>query len=123
MEAYLPQASRGALARLLPFQASTARLAEVQAYLTRDVAIRAGLAVAAIYTVYLSGLVIYRLFLSPLAKFPGPKIAAVTSYYELYYDVIHKGKYIFQIEKMHDKYGIFLLSFNNSLPTLSQESC
>jgi hypothetical protein len=107
----------------MPSQASTASLAEVQAYLTRDVAIRAGLAVAAIYTVYLSGLVIYRLFFSPLAKFPGPKIAAVTSYYELYYDVIHKGKYIFQIEKMHDKYGIFLLSFNNCLPILSQESC
>ncbi|KAL2859546.1 cytochrome P450 [Aspergillus pseudodeflectus] len=105
MEAYLPQASREALARLLPSQASTARLAEVQAYLTRDVAVRAGLAVAAIYVVYLAGLVFYRLYFSPLAKFPGPRIAAVTGYYELYYDVIHKGQYIFQIEKMHDKYG------------------
>ncbi|KAL2830450.1 cytochrome P450 [Aspergillus cavernicola] len=77
----------------------------MQAYLTQDVILRAAIAVGSIYAVYLSSLVIYRLFFSPLAKFPGPRIAAASSYYELYYDVIHKGKYIFQIEKMHDKYG------------------
>ncbi|KAL4933790.1 cytochrome P450 [Aspergillus undulatus] len=104
MEAYFPQTTRDALAGLLPSQMS-GRFPEMPAYLTQDVLLRAAGAVGAIYAIYISGLVIYRLFLSPLAKFPGPKIAAMTSYYELYYDVIHKGKYIFQIEKMHDKYG------------------
>lgn len=49
--------------------------------------------------------VIYRLKLSPIAKFPGPKIAALTGVYEFYYDVVKKGMYIWEIEKMHQKYG------------------
>ena len=48
---------------------------------------------------------IYRLRLSPLAGFPGPKVVAVTGWYEFYYDVLKNGKYIFEIEKMHKKYG------------------
>jgi hypothetical protein len=47
----------------------------------------------------------YHLFLSPLAGFPGPRIAAATGYYEFYYDLFKKGSYVFEIEKMHDKYG------------------
>ncbi|KAI9783704.1 MAG: hypothetical protein M1839_003552 [Geoglossum umbratile] len=48
---------------------------------------------------------IYRLYLSPIAKFPGPKFAALTFWYEFHYDVIKEGLYIFEIEKMHKKYG------------------
>lgn len=62
---------------------------------------------------YVFSLVFYRLFLSPLAKFPGPKLAAVTGWYELYYDVIKKGKYLFEIEKMHDEYGMCICSLLN----------
>ena len=43
--------------------------------------------------------------LDPLASFPGPKIAALTGYYEFYYDFFRNGTYTFQIEKMHQKYG------------------
>jgi len=50
---------------------------------------------------------IHCLFFSPIARFPGPKLAAVTSWYELYYDVVKKGKYPFEIAKMHDKYGMY----------------
>lgn len=71
----------------------------------KDAGLRAAVAVLSISAVYVLGLVIHRLFFSPIAKFPGPKLAAVTSLYELYYDVIKKGKYLFEIEKMHDKYG------------------
>ncbi|KAF2113824.1 cytochrome P450 [Lophiotrema nucula] len=49
--------------------------------------------------------VVYRLHLSPLARFPGPKVAASTGLYEFYHDFFRRGKYIFEIEKMHKKYG------------------
>lgn len=54
---------------------------------------------------YCVGGVIYRLYLSPLAKFPGPKLAAATLWYEFYYDVIQEGQYTFKIKELHDKYG------------------
>lgn len=56
-----------------------------------------------LYSLYLT---IYRLYLSPLAKFPGSKLAAATGWYEFYYDYWQNGKYIFEIEKMHRKYGM-----------------
>ena len=45
------------------------------------------------------------LYLHPLAKFPGPKLAAVTRYYEAYYDIIKNGQYTFRIAEMHKRYG------------------
>ena len=50
-------------------------------------------------------LIIYRLGFSNLARFPGPKIAVATYWYEIYYDWLQGGKYIFVIEEMHKKYG------------------
>jgi hypothetical protein len=58
--------------------------------------------VAVLYMVY--GIT-WHLFWSPLAKFPGPKLAAVTLWYEFYHDVLKNGRYMWEIEKMHDKYG------------------
>lgn len=54
---------------------------------------------------YWTFLVAYRLILSPLAGFPGSKIAAATHYYEFYFNWWCQGKYIFEIEKMHERYG------------------
>lgn len=65
-------------------------------------------AAALTYTVYILGLVVYRLFWSPLAKFPGPKLAAMTAWYEFYYDAICHGKYTFEIARMHQEYGNML---------------
>ena len=60
-----------------------------------------------IQLVYVVGLAIYRLYLSPIAKFPGPKLAAVTGWYETYYDLFHQGggKFTHKIKEIHQKYG------------------
>ena len=47
------------------------------------------------WTLYFAVLVLYRILLSPIAKFPGPKLAAATYLYEGYYDVVKRGKYTF----------------------------
>ena len=68
-----------------------------------------GLAVVllAITTTYLTALVIYRIYLSPLARIPGPKLAGATGWYEFYYDCLQAGRYIFEIERMHRVYGLY----------------
>jgi hypothetical protein len=48
---------------------------------------------------------VYHLYFHPLSKFPGPKLAAATYLYEFYYDVIKSGMYIWEIERMHERYG------------------
>ncbi|KIW01741.1 uncharacterized protein PV09_06917 [Verruconis gallopava] len=48
---------------------------------------------------------LYRLLLHPLAKVPGPKLAAITWYYERYFDIYHKQQFFKQIGKLHKKYG------------------
>ena len=55
--------------------------------------------------------VIYRLYLSPIAKYPGRRLAALTFWYEFYYDVIKRGTYMWEVERMHEVYG--------ELPSLS----
>ncbi|CAI7646474.1 unnamed protein product [Penicillium glandicola] len=52
--------------------------------------------------------VIYRLYFSPLAKFPGPRLAAATSLYEFYYDVLKGGRFMFELDRLHDEYGPIL---------------
>jgi hypothetical protein len=48
---------------------------------------------------------IYRLFFSPIAAIPGPKLAAITQWYETYYNVYLGGKFTLHLEKLHAKYG------------------
>ncbi|KAH6842952.1 cytochrome P450 [Chaetomium sp. MPI-CAGE-AT-0009] len=48
---------------------------------------------------------IYRVYLSPLAKIPGPKLAALTYLYEAYYEVWLGGKYFLRVTEMHKQYG------------------
>ena len=50
-------------------------------------------------------LVVYRLYISPLSKFPGKKPAIATMWYEFYYQVIKGGQYPWVIQKMHEEYG------------------
>lgn len=52
---------------------------------------------------------LYRLYFYPLSKIPGPKLAAFTGWYETYYDVYKMGKFVFEIKRMHEKYGMSVL--------------
>lgn len=54
---------------------------------------------------YYVTLALYRLYLHPLAGFPGPKLAAVTRLYEGYYDLYQSGQYTFKIAELHKQYG------------------
>ncbi|KAI0391547.1 cytochrome P450 [Xylariaceae sp. FL0594] len=54
---------------------------------------------------YYCTLAFYRLFFHPLSRFPGPKLAAVSRWYEAYYDVYQQGQYTFKIAALHKEYG------------------
>ena len=61
------------------------------------------------FVVYYAIVAVYRLYLCPIAKFPGPKLAALTFWYEFYYDVVKRGKYTFKIKELHEEYGRYCL--------------
>ena len=57
-------------------------------------------------TLYTLCLTVYRLFLSPLARIPGPKLAALSTWYEIYFDVVQPGQYVWKIQQLHKQYGL-----------------
>ncbi|QDS67654.1 hypothetical protein FKW77_004780 [Venturia effusa] len=54
---------------------------------------------------YIVALSIHRLYWSPISQFPGPKAAALTFWYEFYFDVYLQGKYAWKIQELHQRYG------------------
>ncbi|KAI9035173.1 cytochrome P450 [Aspergillus affinis] len=65
------------------------------------------LTAVAVLLAYLVALSLYRLYISPLAGFPGPKLAAVSGWYETYFEIVKKsgGQFTFEIKRMHERYG------------------
>ena len=63
------------------------------------------ISLGALLFLYSVGLAVYRLYFHPLAKFPGPKLAALTLWYEAYYDLWKRGNYTFKIAELHKEYG------------------
>lgn len=55
--------------------------------------------------VWIGFAIINRLFLSSLAHIPGPKLAALTSWYEFYYDIVKPGRFVWKIKALHAEYG------------------
>ncbi|KAK7956146.1 cytochrome P450 family protein [Apiospora aurea] len=65
----------------------------------------ASVALLACYLVYGLLLALYRLYLHPLAHFPGPKSCAVTEWYEFYCYIVKGGQWGNRVQKMHERYG------------------
>ncbi|KAK6502936.1 hypothetical protein TWF481_007977 [Arthrobotrys musiformis] len=58
------------------------------------------------YVVYLIGLAVYRIWFHPLSSFPGPKAAAVSEYWEAWWNIWpHKGGCLFEVERLHKVHG------------------
>lgn len=53
---------------------------------------------------YTISLAVSRLFLSPVASIPGPKLAAFSFWYEFYYDVILRGRYTWKTAQLHEEH-------------------
>ena len=75
--------------------------------------------------IYTTSLAFYRLFFHPLARFPGPRLAALTRYYEAYYDVVQNGQYTFKIAELHRRYGTgaILSVLDGALTSASRPTC
>ncbi|KAM0802103.1 cytochrome P450 [Usnea florida] len=58
---------------------------------------------------------VYRLTLHPLARFPGPRLAAVTSLYGASFDLRKNSCYVKIIADLHDKYGPIVRIYPNQL--------
>ncbi|KAL7917142.1 cytochrome P450 [Trichoderma austrokoningii] len=60
--------------------------------------------------IYLISLIIYRLYLHPLSGVPGPRLAAITSWYEAYYDLLKSpgGQYWNKLDELHNSYGAII---------------
>ncbi|KAE8340490.1 hypothetical protein BDV24DRAFT_151855 [Aspergillus arachidicola] len=58
--------------------------------------------VASFYSVAMA---FYRLALSALAQFPGPRHAAATGLYEAYFQLIKYGTFTWEINRLHQEYG------------------
>ena len=52
-----------------------------------------------------AALAVYRVTLHPLARSPGPMLAAATGWYETYYDCFLLGKFSDCIDRLHKEYG------------------
>lgn len=56
-------------------------------------------------SLYVVQLGVRRLYFSPISHIPGPKLAALTWWYEFFYDIVLGGQYTFKIIELHQKYG------------------
>ena len=84
---------------LPPWDHATMALSGVSVSSTAVTALLLSTVVFVLYTA------IYRLLLNPLARFPGPKFAAVTKAYQFYFDVVKRGKLPWELARLHAKYG------------------
>jgi hypothetical protein len=68
------------------------------------------LAIVAVYTISIVVEGIRRVWFHPLSKYPGPRLAALTLWWQCYYDVFLNsgGQLLAHLEPLHEKYGMCL---------------
>lgn len=49
--------------------------------------------------------IFYRLYLHPLSKYPGPRLAAISSLYRAYHQTWRDGRLVEQLTHLHEIYG------------------
>lgn len=64
---------------------------------------------------------LYRLYLHPLASMPGPALAAVTRLYAFYFNIINKGTFYLEVERLHKIYGTEYILSSNTLFTQARK--
>jgi cytochrome P450 len=61
--------------------------------------------VSTLSLVYLLCIAIYRLYFHSLSQIAGPWYAALTHWYQFYFDVVKRGRFPWELERMHKQYG------------------
>ncbi|RYP72025.1 hypothetical protein DL771_004494 [Monosporascus sp. 5C6A] len=79
-------------------------LTDIETIKTIPIGAAAG-AIAGLYFSYILCTCFYNVYLHPLRHIPGSKLAVMGPYLEFYHEVIRRGQYLWEIEKMHEKYG------------------
>lgn len=62
---------------------------------------------ATVIAAFIFCVALHRLCWSKLAGFPGPRLAALTGWYETYYELVHNGggHFTFHMRDLHAQYG------------------
>ena len=54
---------------------------------------------------FIAVLFVQRLYWHPLSKFPGPRLAAITGWYEAYHEAVLGGTFVRKYSMWHQRYG------------------
>lgn len=66
----------------------------------------ASLALVGLYLIFWTARALYRIYLHPLSRYPGSKVAAASAaWYEWYWNFHRPGQLLFEIERLHQRYG------------------
>ena len=57
------------------------------------------------FATYVVWAIAYRLYLDPLAKYPGPRLAALTKWWRAYKDCVEGWSFVHGVEKLHGIHG------------------
>ena len=60
------------------------------------------------YVAYTAVAAVYNLYFHPLAHFPGPRVAAASSWWQVYVELIKQESLSIKLLELNRKYGMYL---------------